>query len=163
MNGPIEKAQPMVGLDPLDDNGRAAGRYSSTVRLGGEHGERGRREGQQEHIRTRGSHGEPFGVALVDCQGNLLGVGKAGDLAGEVGVPPGVDPRKDDLSSYLGLDLCGAGGRRFPLVSATWVEVTSRRVRVGIYMETGERLVSPERLDLDVGRIAAILSSQGIA
>jgi hypothetical protein len=30
-------------------------------------------------------------------------------------------------------------------------------------METGERLVSPERLDLDVGRIAAILSSQGIA
>jgi hypothetical protein len=104
-----------------------------------------------------------FGVALVDRHGNLLGAGTAGDLAGEVEVPPSVDLRKEDLRSYFDGGLEGAGGRRFPLVSATWVQVKSKRVRVGIYMESGEWLVNPERLDLDVGRIAAILSSQGVA
>ncbi len=105
----------------------------------------------------------PFGVALIDRQGNLLGAGTAGGLAGEVEVPVGVDLRKEDLRSYFQAGLDGAGGRRFPLVSATWVQVKSKQVRVGIYMETGERLVSPERLDLDLGRIAAILSGQLVA
>ncbi len=104
-----------------------------------------------------------FGVALVDRHGNLLGAGTANGLAGEVEVPLGTDLRKEDLRSYFDGCLDGAGGRRFPLVSATWVQVKSKRVRVGIYMETGECLVSPERLDLDVGRIAAILSSQVVA
>lgn len=103
-----------------------------------------------------------YGVALVDCHGNLLGAGTAGDLAGEVEVPPGVDLRKEDLTPYFRGGPDGAGGRRFPLVSATWVQVKSRRVRVGIYMEPGEWLVNPERLDVDPGRIAAILSTQGV-
>jgi hypothetical protein len=109
---------------------------------------------------TRHSSETPFGVALIDRQGNLLGAGTAGGLAGEVAVPVGVDLRREDLRSYIQEDLDGDGGRRFPLVSATWVQVKSRQVRVGIYMETGERLVNPERLDLDLGRIAAILSGQ---
>jgi len=102
-------------------------------------------------------------MALVDRQGNLLGAGTATGLAGEVEVPLGMDLRKEDLRSYFAGGLEGARGRRFPLVSATWVQVKSKRVRVGIYMEAGEWLVSPERLDLDLGRIAAILSSQVVA
>ncbi len=101
-----------------------------------------------------------FGVALVDRLGNLLGAGTARSLAGEVEVPLGMDLRKEDLRSYFDGGAGGTKGRRFPLVSATWVQVKSKRVRVGIYMEMGECCVSPERLDLDLGRIAAILSSQ---
>ena len=123
------------------------------------------RPGRTATGRESGRRGnEPvFGVALIDGRGNLLGAGTAGDLAGEVEIPPGVDPRKDDLNSFLGEGLDAAGGRRFPLVSATWVQVRSRRVRVGIYMESGECLVNPERLDLDLGRVAAILSNQVVA
>ena len=112
---------------------------------------------------TRRATEPVFGVALVDRQGNLLGAGTASGLAGEVEVPHGIDLRKEDLRSCLDGDLGGARGRRFPLVSATWVQVKSKRVRVGIYMETGECLVSPERLDLDLGRVAAILSNQVVA
>jgi hypothetical protein len=78
-------------------------------------------------------------------------------------VPPDIDLRREDLSSYLDGGLDGAGGRRFPLVSATWVQVRSKRVRVGIYMESGDWLVNPERVELDLGRVAAILSTQGVA
>ena len=104
-----------------------------------------------------------FGVALVDRRGNLLGAGTAGALAGEVEVPPNTDLRREDLRSYFSGDRGGTGGRRFPLVSATWVQVKSRRVRVGVYMELGEPLVNPDRLELDLGRIAAILSNQVVA
>jgi hypothetical protein len=104
-----------------------------------------------------------FGMALVDRNGNLLGAGAASGLAGEVEVPLGVDLRRADLSRYFDGDLDGARGRRFPLVSATWVQVKSKRVRVGIYMERGDRPVNPERLDLDLGRIAAILGNQVVA
>lgn len=104
-----------------------------------------------------------FGVALVDRHGNLLGAGTASGLAGEVEVPLGMDLRKEDLRSYFDGGLGGARGRRFPLVSATWVQVKSKRVRVGIYMEMGDSRVNPERLDLDLGRVAAILSSQIVA
>jgi hypothetical protein len=38
--------------------------------------------------------------------------------------------------------------------------VKSKRVRVGIYMETGDSHVSADRLDPDLGSIAAILSAQ---
>jgi hypothetical protein len=104
-----------------------------------------------------------FGAALIDQRGNLLGAGIASNLAGEVEVPPGIDLRREDLSSYLDGGLGSAGGRRFPLVSATWVQVRSKRVRVGIYMESGDWLVNPERVELDLGRVAAILSTQGVA
>ena len=45
-------------------------------------------------------------------------------------------------------------------MSATWVQVRSERVRAGIYMESGDRRVSSERLEPDLGSIAAILSGQ---
>jgi len=101
-----------------------------------------------------------FGVALVDRRGNLLGASTASGLPGEVEVPLGMNLREEDLRSYCGGGRCDARGRSFPLVSATWVQVKSQRVRVGIYMEKGEWLVSPERLDPDLVAIAAILSGQ---
>ena len=101
-----------------------------------------------------------FGVALVDRRGNLLGASTSSTLPGEVGVPLGMNLREEDLRSYFSGSQGGARERRFPLVSATWVQVKSKRVRVGIYMEKGEWLVSPERLDLDLAAVAAILSSQ---
>ncbi len=99
-----------------------------------------------------------FGVVLLDQHGNLLGASTAGSLPGEVETPPGVDLRKQDLRSYLGCRFLG--GRRFPLVSATWVQVRGERVRAGIYMESGDSRVSSERLEPDLGSIAAILSGQ---
>ena len=99
-----------------------------------------------------------YGVVLLDCHGSLLGASTAGSLPGEVETPPGVDLRKQDLRSYLGCRFLE--GRRFPLVSATWVQVKSKRVRIGIYMESGERHVSPELLEPDLGSVAAILSAQ---
>jgi hypothetical protein len=88
----------------------------------------------------------------------MVGASTAGNLPGEVEMPPGVDLRKQDLRSFIGGRFLG--GRRFPLVSATWVHVKSRRVRVGIYMEAGDRHVSPELVEPDLGSIAAILSAQ---
>jgi hypothetical protein len=99
-----------------------------------------------------------YGVVLLDQHGNLLGASTAGSLPGEVETPPGVDLRRQDLRSYLGCRFLG--GRRFPLVSATWVQVKGNRVRAGIYMESGDGQVSPEGLEPDLGSIAAILSGQ---
>lgn len=101
-----------------------------------------------------------YGVALLDRHGGLLGAGATTTLPGEVQVPPGVDLRTRDVRCYLGEDRGHLGGRRFPLVSATWVSVKSRRMRIGIYMESGERHITPELVDPDLGVIAAILSAQ---
>jgi hypothetical protein len=101
-----------------------------------------------------------YGVALLDRHGGLLGAGATASLPGEVEVPPGVDLRARDVRCYLGEDRGHLGGRRFPLVSATWVSVKSKRVRIGIYMESGERHITPDQLDPDLGAIAAILSAQ---
>lgn len=102
-----------------------------------------------------------YGIALLDRHGNLLGASTAPDLPGEVEMPPGVDLRTQDLRRYL----AGEGvplfhGRRFSLVSAAWVQVRTKRVRVGVYMEQGGTAVSPEGIEPDTGSIAAILSSQ---
>jgi hypothetical protein len=99
-----------------------------------------------------------YGVVLLDSHGGLLGASTSGSLPGEVETPSGVDLRKQDLRSYLGCRFLG--GRRFPLVSATWVQVKGERVRAGIYMESGGRHVSSEGLEPDLGSIAAILSGQ---
>jgi len=99
-----------------------------------------------------------YGVVLFDQQGNLLGASTAGSLPGEVETPPGVDLRKQDLRCYLGCRFLG--GRRFPLVSATWVQVKGERVRAGLYMESGDRHVGLEGLEPDLGSIVAILSGQ---
>ena len=105
--------------------------------------------------------GEPiYGVALLDRRGCLLGASTAGSLPGEVQMPPGLNLRKQDLRSYLAENRAYLGGRRFPLVSAVWVHVKSKRVRVGIYMESGDHHVSLELLEPDLGVIAAILSAQ---
>jgi hypothetical protein len=103
-----------------------------------------------------------YGVVLLDRQGGLLGASTAGSLPGEVAMPVGVNLRTHDLRSYLCEDRGFLRPRRFPLVSATWVQVKSKRVRVGIYMETGDAHVSADRLDPDLGSIAAILSAQVI-
>jgi hypothetical protein len=99
-----------------------------------------------------------YGVVLLDRRGCLLGASTAGNLPGEVEMPPGVDLRKQDLRSYVGGRFLG--GRRFPLVSAAWVTVKGMRVRVGLYMESGERHIAPDLLEPDFGAIAAILGTQ---
>ena len=104
-----------------------------------------------------------FGVALVDRHGNLLGASASSGLPGEVEVPAGTNLREQDLRSYFGEGQPTGRGRSFPLVSATWVQVKSTRVRVGIYMERGDPCVNPERLDLDLGAVAAIIGSQVVA
>ena len=101
-----------------------------------------------------------YGVALLDRRGGLLGASTASSLPGEVAMPLGLNLRTHDLRSYLGEDRGFLRPRRFPLVSATWVEVRSKRVRVGIYMETGGPQMSSDVLDPDMGSIAAILSAQ---
>ena len=107
------------------------------------------------------SSSEPvYGVALLDRRGGLLGASTASSLPGEVAMPLGLNLRTHDLRSYLGEDRGFLRPRRFPLVSAAWVQVKSRRVRVGIYMESGVSCVSSDRLDPDLGSIAAILSAQ---
>jgi hypothetical protein len=107
------------------------------------------------------SLGEPvYGVVLLDRHGGLLGASTATSLPGEVAMPLGVNLRTHDLRSYLGEDRGFLRPRRFPLVSATWVQVKSKRVRVGIYMESGDAHVSADGLDPDLGSIAAILSAQ---
>jgi hypothetical protein len=101
-----------------------------------------------------------YAVALLDRQGNLLGACTATSLPGEVEMPLGVNLRTHDLRSYLSQDRGFFRPRLFPLVSASWVQVDSRRVRVGIYVESGDRRVSTDRLEPDLGSIAAILSAQ---
>lgn len=101
-----------------------------------------------------------YGIALLDRQGNLLGASAASDLPGEVGMPLGVDLRTQDLRRYLAGGRPLVRGRRFSLVSAAWVQVRTKRVRVGMYMEQGGATVSSERLEPDTGSIVAILSSQ---
>ena len=101
-----------------------------------------------------------YGVVLLDGRGCLVGAGAAASLPGEVEMPSGVDLRTQDLRGYLSEERRYLGGRRFPLVSATWVSVKSRRVRVGIYMESGQRHISPDLLEPDLGAISAILSGQ---
>lgn len=101
-----------------------------------------------------------YGVVLLDRQGGLLGASTAVGLPGEVAMPPGVNLRTHDLRSYLGEDRGFLRPRRFVLMSATWVQVKSERVRVGIYVEAGGPHVSSDVLEPDLGSIAAILSAQ---
>jgi len=107
--------------------------------------------------------GPDFGVALVDRHGNLLGASTSAGLPGEVEVPSGTNLREEDLRPYCCGSRCTGRGRSFPLVSATWVQVQSRRLRLGIYMEKGDHPVSAERLDLDLGAVAAIIGAQMVA
>jgi hypothetical protein len=107
---------------------------------------------------TKRSPEPVYGVALLDCRGDLLGASRAEGLPGEVGMPNGVNLRTHDLRSYLGEDRGFTRPRRFPLVSAIWVHVRGERVRVGIYQESGAP--GSERFDLDLGSIVAILSNQ---
>jgi hypothetical protein len=99
-----------------------------------------------------------YGVVLLDRRGCLVGASTAGSLPGEVETPPGVDLRKADVRPYVGCRFMG--GRCFSLISATWVQVKSQRVRVGIYMESGDRHISPDLVEPDLGSIVAILSAQ---
>jgi hypothetical protein len=101
-----------------------------------------------------------YGAVLLDRKGNLLGASVASGLSGEVEVPLGMNLRRHDLRCYFAVDRPPCSGRRFSLVSATWIQVRGRRVRVGIYMEAGESSVSCEGLELDAGPIVAILSNQ---
>jgi len=101
-----------------------------------------------------------YGVVLLDRLGNLLGASRAPDMPGEVGMPPGIDLRTQDLRRYLAQSGVSSAGRRFSLVSATWLHVRGKRVRVGIYVESGGRAISPERLEPDTGSVVAILSDQ---
>jgi hypothetical protein len=110
---------------------------------------------------SRKRSAEPlYGVVLLDRLGSLLGASTAAGLPGEVAMPLGLNLRTHDLRSYLGEDRGFHRPRRFPLVSAAWVQVKGKRVRLGIYMEAGGPQVSSDRIDPDLGSIAAILSSQ---
>ena len=109
---------------------------------------------------ARGPAEPVYGVALLDRHGGLLGASTATSLPGEVAMPLGVNLRTHDLRSYLGEDRGFLRPRRFPLVSATWVQVKSKRVRVGIYMEAGGTPISSDVIDPDMGSIVAILSAQ---
>jgi hypothetical protein len=107
------------------------------------------------------SPAEPvYGVVLLDRHGGLLGASTASSLPGEVAMPPGLNLRTHDLRSYLSEDRGFLRPRRFPLVSATWVQVKSKRVRVGIYMEAGGTHLSSDGIDPDLGSVVAILSAQ---
>jgi hypothetical protein len=99
-------------------------------------------------------------VALLDRRGDLLGACHAAHLPGEVAMPLGLNLRTHDLRSYLAEDRGFHRPRRFPLMSATWVQVKDRRVRVGIYMEQGGPVCGADALEPDLGSIAAILSGQ---
>jgi hypothetical protein len=111
--------------------------------------------------RTARHPAEPtYAVALLDRQGNLLGACTAKNLPGEVEMPLGVNLRTHDLRSYLAEDRGFFRPRLFPLVSASWIQVDSMQVRVGIYVESGDRRVSADGLEPDLGSIAAILSTQ---
>jgi hypothetical protein len=101
-----------------------------------------------------------YGVVLLDRRGCLLGASTAGSLPGEVAMPLGLNLRTHDLRSYLDEDRGFHRPRRFPLVSATWLQVKGRRLRIGLYMETGGPHPSPDLLEPDLGAIAAILSGQ---
>ena len=109
---------------------------------------------------VNGSAEPVYGVVLLDRHGSLLGASTATSLPGEVAVPLGLNLRTHDLRSYLDEDRGFLRPRRFPLVSATWVQVKSKRVRVGIYMESGGLHVSSDVLEPDLGSIVAILSAQ---
>jgi hypothetical protein len=101
-----------------------------------------------------------YGVVLLDRLGGLLGASTAAGLPGEVAMPLGLNLRTHDLRSYLGEDRGFHRPRRFPLVSATWLQVKGKRVRLGIYMEAGGPQVSSDLIDSDLGSVTAILSSQ---
>jgi hypothetical protein len=101
-----------------------------------------------------------YGVALLDRRGCLLGASTASVLPGEVAMPLGVNLRTHDLRSYLDEDRGFLRPRRFPLVSAAWVNVKGQRVRIGLYVESGGSRISPDLLEPDFGAIAAILSGQ---
>ncbi len=100
-----------------------------------------------------------YGVVLLDRRGDLLGACRASSLPGEVSMPLGLNLRTHDLRSYLE-DRGFHRPRRFPLVSAAWLQVKGKRVRIGIYMEAGGPHVSADVIDPDLGSIAAILSGQ---
>lgn len=101
-----------------------------------------------------------YGVVLLDRQGSFLGACSTASLPGEVAMPLGLNLRTHDLRSYLGEDRGFHRPRRFALMSATWLQVKGRRVRVGIYMEAGGPHVSADIIEPDIGSIAAILSGQ---
>jgi len=101
-----------------------------------------------------------YGVALLDRHGSLLGACSVASLPGEVAMPLGLNLRTHDLRSYLGEDRGFHRPRRFPLVSAVWMQVKDRRVRVGIYVESGGSQVSAEAIEPDLASVAAILSGQ---
>jgi hypothetical protein len=110
---------------------------------------------------ARSAGSEPaFGVVLLDRGGCLLGASTAGSLPGEVAMPLGLNLRTHDLRSYLDEDRGFHRPRRFPLVSATWVQVKGRRLRIGLYMEAGGGHPSADLLEPDLGAIAAILGGQ---
>jgi hypothetical protein len=101
-----------------------------------------------------------YGVALLDRRGCLLGASTASSLPGEVAMPVGLNLRTHDLRSYLDEDRGFHRPRRFPLVSAIWVQVKGKRMRIGLYVESGGAQPSPDLLEPDLGAIAAILSGQ---
>jgi hypothetical protein len=65
-----------------------------------------------------------------------------------------------DLSSDISVDHGYIGGRRFALASAAWLNVRSKRVRVGIYEEQGGRSIIQDLVERDLGAISAIPSTQ---
>jgi hypothetical protein len=117
-------------------------------------------ESAPEFSLQRGSDTAAYGVALLDRYGSLLGACSAASLPGEVAMPLGLNLRTHDLRSYLGEDRGFHRPRRFPLASATWMQVRGRQVRVGIYVESGGPQVVAEAIEPDLASVAAILSGQ---
>ena len=102
-----------------------------------------------------------FAVALLDGGENLLGASMTPGLPGKIDLPASLNLREADLRPYLAGDVKGGGGRRrFALVSATWVMVKGRQVRLGVYVEGAEEARRWERLDLDLSAVLAILKAQ---
>jgi hypothetical protein len=101
-----------------------------------------------------------FAVALLDRRANLLGASMASALPGEIELPAGINLREADLRPYLKAHLRGPQGRTFPLVSATWLRVKGRPIRLGVYGEEAKESARWEQLDLDLSAITAILEAQ---
>ncbi len=101
-----------------------------------------------------------FAAALYDSGDSFLGANLMKDLPGELGLPEDVRFRDADLHTYLTLEVDETKHRRFPLVSATWIRVRGRRVRLGVYVENVERAQSWEALHLELSAVNAVLEAQ---
>ena len=101
-----------------------------------------------------------FAVALLDRDENLLGASLAQGLPGEIALPTDIRLRDSDLRPYLAGGLGGVGRRTFSLVSATWLGVRGRQVRLGVYVEGAEEAPRWEQLNLDLSAVTAILETQ---